>query len=107
MPRVRRRENFHQLTPFQQGRIVGMREAGISFREFGRQIGRPHVIVIRIYRDWQKEDLEGHRTGSGRSRATQERKDRLLKHSVLCRIQQNHPELLDRTGPEHVDVKFV
>ena len=77
MPRVRS-ENFHQFKPFQRGRTVTMRQAGLSFDEIGR-----HVTIRRIYRDWQEEDLEARHRGSGRPRATQEREDRLLGQSVL------------------------
>lgn len=83
MPLVRRRANFHQVSPFERGRIIGMHEAGLTFREIGRRVGRPHTTIRRIWRDWQEETLEARRRGSGRPRATQEREDRLLRRSAI------------------------
>lgn len=60
-----------------------MHEAGLTFREIGRRVGRPHATVRRIWRDWQEENLEARRRGSGRPRATQAREDRLLRRSAV------------------------
>lgn len=83
MPRVRRRVNFRQLTPFERGRIIGMHEAGLSYREIGRRMGRPHATIRRTWMDWQEERLETRRRGSGRPRVTEAREDRLLRRSAI------------------------
>ena len=60
-----------------------MRQAGLSFREIGRQSGRPHITVRPTCRDSQEEDLEARRRGSERSTATQELEDQLLGQSAI------------------------
>jgi hypothetical protein len=46
MPRVRRNQHYNQLTPFERGRIVGMHEAGLSFREMARRLSRSDSTII-------------------------------------------------------------
>lgn len=83
MPRVRRRANFHQITPFERGRIVGMHEAGLTFREIARRVNRSHTTIAQTCRGWQEEHLEVRRRGTGRRRVTQEREDRLLRRNAV------------------------
>jgi transposase len=49
MPRVRRLGHIHQLSNFERGRIVGLREAGFSVREIARRTGRSVRTILRCY----------------------------------------------------------
>lgn len=80
MPRVRRRPRYSHLTMFERGRIVGLHEGGVSFREIGRRLNRNHSTVLRCWNAWIAEQAEARRPGSGASRKTTPRKDFLLKH---------------------------
>lgn len=83
MPRVRRRGNFQQLTPFERGRIIGMHDAGLGYREIARRLGRTHSTILRTCRGWQEEQLQTRRRGTGRPRVTHAREDRLLRRSAV------------------------
>jgi hypothetical protein len=45
MSRVRRNQHYNQLTPFERGRIVGVPEAGLSFREIVRRFSRSDSTI--------------------------------------------------------------
>jgi IS30 family transposase len=75
MPRVRRDQHYNQLTPFERGRIVGMHEAGLPFREIAKRLGRSDST----WRTWSNEGSGRRRRGSGRARITNERQERRLR----------------------------
>lgn len=50
MSRVRRRRNFQQLSLLERGRILGLREAGLSFREIAARVDRNVSTVLRCWR---------------------------------------------------------
>jgi IS30 family transposase len=76
MPRVRRNQHYNQLTPFEGGRILGMHDAGLSFREIARRLSRTDSTIIPAWRAWSNEGSEKRRKGSG---STNERKERSLR----------------------------
>jgi transposase len=79
MSRVRRNQHYNQLTPFERGRIVGVPEAGLSFREIVRRFSRSDSTIIPAWRAWPNEGSERRRKGSDRPRITNERKERRLR----------------------------
>ena len=83
MPRVRRRANFTQLSKFERGRIIGLREAGISFREIAYRVNRNQASVMRSCRAWFQEGRHRRAIGTGRQRQTTERQDRRLRLLAL------------------------
>ncbi|GFX30575.1 transposable element Tc1 transposase [Trichonephila clavipes] len=46
MPLRRNRRQYEQLTDFDRGRIIGLREAGWSNRRIGRHLGRSDISVL-------------------------------------------------------------
>ena len=79
IPPVRRRAEFRQLTQFERSRIVGLREAGLSFREIVDRVGRNVSTVLRCCRSWFQEGRVQRVRGSGRRRNTNARQDRYLR----------------------------
>ncbi|RZC37850.1 HTH 38 domain containing protein [Asbolus verrucosus] len=69
MPQRRRPQVVRQLTPFERGRIVGLREGGCSYRQIARMVNRS---VSTKNRDRRAQ-------GSGRPRRTTNRQDRHLR----------------------------
>ncbi|GFV07916.1 HTH_38 domain-containing protein [Trichonephila clavipes] len=55
MPLRRNRRQYEQLTDFDRGRIIGLREAGWSNRRIGRHLGRSDMVVARCWQQWITE----------------------------------------------------
>lgn len=83
MPRVRRRQVYQQLSEFDRGRIVGLREAGFSFREIANRLGRHQSTIMRAYQARSENGVERRRRGTGTQRRTNERQDRRLRLMAL------------------------
>ncbi|GFV20852.1 transposable element Tc1 transposase [Trichonephila clavipes] len=79
MPLRRNRWQYEQLTDFDRGRIIGLREAGWSNRRIGRHLGRSDMIVTRCWQQWITEGRVYRRGGSGRPRNTNDREDRTIR----------------------------
>ncbi|GFV62385.1 transposable element Tcb1 transposase [Trichonephila clavipes] len=57
-PLRRNRRQYEQLTDFDRGRIIGLREAGWSNRRIGRHLGRSDMVVARCWQQWITEGKE-------------------------------------------------
>ncbi|GFW41086.1 transposable element Tc1 transposase [Trichonephila clavipes] len=82
MPLRRNRRQYEQLTDFDRGRIIGLREAGWSNRRIGRHLGRSDMVVARCWQQWITEGRVYRRRGSGRPRNTNDREDRAIRRAV-------------------------
>ncbi|GFV01397.1 transposable element Tcb2 transposase [Trichonephila clavipes] len=58
MPLRRNRRQYEQLTDFDRGLIIGLREAGWSNRRIGRHLGRSDMVVARCWQQWITEGRE-------------------------------------------------
>ncbi|GFX72045.1 transposable element Tcb2 transposase [Trichonephila clavipes] len=116
MPLRRNRRQYEQLTDFDRGRIIGLREAGWSNRRIGRHLGRSDMVVARCWQQWITECRVYRRGGSGRPRNTNDREDRAIRRSghfgtnnvasidstpltsfqISSAIKRNHKETTDR-----------
>ncbi|GFT91177.1 HTH_38 domain-containing protein [Trichonephila clavipes] len=67
MPLRRNRRQYEQLTDFDRGRIIRLREAGWSNRRIGRHLGRSDMVVARCWQQWITEGRVYRRGGSGTS----------------------------------------
>ncbi|GFV93701.1 HTH_38 domain-containing protein [Trichonephila clavipes] len=63
MPLRRNRRQYEQLTDFDRGRIIGLREAGWSNRRIGRHLGRSDMVVARCWQQWITEGRVYRRRG--------------------------------------------
>ncbi|GFU50502.1 transposable element Tc3 transposase [Trichonephila clavipes] len=89
MPLRRNRRQYEQLTDFDRGRIIGLREAGWSNRRIGRHLGRKaDMVVARCWQQWITEGRVYRRGESGRPRNTN---DREITSSA---IKRNHKRRL-------------
>ncbi|GFX21209.1 transposable element Tc1 transposase [Trichonephila clavipes] len=48
MPRRRKGENCEQISEFERGRIVGLREAGLSYRAVAARVQRDSSTIMRV-----------------------------------------------------------
>ncbi|GFY14978.1 HTH_Tnp_Tc3_2 domain-containing protein [Trichonephila clavipes] len=63
MPLRRNRWQYEQLTDFDRGRIIGLREAGWSNRRIGHPLGRSDMVVARCWQQWITEGRVYRRGG--------------------------------------------
>ncbi|GFV12811.1 transposable element Tcb1 transposase [Trichonephila clavipes] len=78
MPLRRNRRQYEQLTDFDRGRIIGLREAGWSNRRIGRHLGRSDMVVARCWQQGSQkvectvaEDIQCHQEKTIRRRLTE------------------------------------
>ncbi|GBO07957.1 hypothetical protein AVEN_220591-1 [Araneus ventricosus] len=83
MPSKRRRSHYQQLTEFERGRVVGIREGGVSFRDIVERLGRNVSTVHDWWQQWSREGTASRRPGSGRPHGTTEREDRRVRRLAL------------------------
>ncbi|GFX42856.1 HTH_Tnp_Tc3_2 domain-containing protein [Trichonephila clavipes] len=98
MPLRRNRRQYEQLTDFDRGRIIGLREAGWSNRRIGRHLGQSDMVVARCWQQWITEGRVYRRGGSGRPRNTNDHEDRAIRRvatsaptTSLASIQRHLP----------------
>ncbi|GFW50191.1 transposable element Tcb2 transposase [Trichonephila clavipes] len=98
MPLRRNRRQYEQLTDFDRGRIIGLREAGWWNRRIGRHLGRSDMVVARCWQQWITEGRVYRRGGSGRPRNTNDREDHAIRRvatsaptTSLASIQRHLP----------------
>ena len=48
MPRRRERAQYEQVSAFERGRMVGLREAGLSYLEIAARKGHAATTVMRV-----------------------------------------------------------
>jgi transposase len=83
MPPVRRRAHYQHVTQFERGRIIGMREAGLSYRAIAHRVGRNVATVLRCCHAWFEEGRHQRVRGTGPRRRTTDRQDRHLRFLAL------------------------
>ncbi|KAJ8866766.1 hypothetical protein PR048_032627 [Dryococelus australis] len=81
MPRRHRRQHFMQLT--ERGRIVGLREAGWSFRRISQRVGREVSAVHHWWCRWSEDGAHARQPGSGRQRHTDSCLDRRIRRAAI------------------------
>ncbi|GFV12824.1 transposable element Tc1 transposase [Trichonephila clavipes] len=82
MPVRRNRRQYEQLTDFDRGRIIGLREAGWSNRRIGRHLGQDDMVVARCWQQWITEGRVYRRGGTSSA------------------IKRNHKETTDQSWLE-------
>lgn len=83
MPRARQPRQYHHLTEFQKGQIIGLKNEGISYRRIARLVGCDAATVMRWWRRWNEEANYRRRNGSGRRRASTVREDQRLRVAAV------------------------
>ncbi|GFW12843.1 transposable element Tc1 transposase [Trichonephila clavipes] len=65
MPRRRKGAKFEQISEFERGRIVGLREAGLSYRAVATRVQRNSSTIMRVSTQWTYEGRTARKSGSG------------------------------------------
>ncbi|GFX03807.1 hypothetical protein TNCV_2113791 [Trichonephila clavipes] len=82
MPLRRNRRQYEQLTDFDRGRIISLREAGWSNRRIGRHLGRSDIIA----RCWQSQKVECT-VAEGQDVEHKYREDRAIIHFCTNNVE--------------------
>ncbi|GFY16220.1 transposable element Tc1 transposase [Trichonephila clavipes] len=69
---------FEQILEFERGRIVGLREAGLSYRAVAARVQRNSSTIMRVSNQWTDEGRTARNSGSGPRNVTSAREDRRL-----------------------------
>ncbi|GFX90755.1 transposable element Tcb2 transposase [Trichonephila clavipes] len=72
------RVKFEQISVFERGRIVGLREAGLSYRAVAARVQRNSSTIMRVSKQWTDEGRTARKSGSGPRNVTSTREDRRL-----------------------------
>ncbi|GFX54099.1 transposable element Tc1 transposase [Trichonephila clavipes] len=83
MPSRRNKEKFQQLTEFERGRIIGLREGGFSYHAIGARVQRNSSTVMRAWKQWTYVHRTTRKTGCGRRKVTSARDDRHQIHIAV------------------------
>ena len=75
---LRRRENaqYQEVSAFKRGRMVGLQEAGSSYRYVAARTGHAATTVVRVWNQWTEESRTQRRAGTGPCNVTTARDDR-------------------------------
>ncbi|GFW40601.1 transposable element Tc1 transposase [Trichonephila clavipes] len=83
MPGKRARRHFSQLSEIERGLIIGMKTAGWSTRRVAGQVDRSECAVRNFWEQWTRESTHARKTGSGATRKTTRREDRMIVWQAL------------------------
>ncbi|GFY22842.1 transposable element Tc1 transposase [Trichonephila clavipes] len=79
MPRRRKGAKYEQISEFELGRIVGLREAGLSYRAVPARVQRNSSTIMRVSKQRTDEGRTARKSGSGPRNVTSARDDRRLE----------------------------
>ncbi|GFV38157.1 transposable element Tc1 transposase [Trichonephila clavipes] len=69
---------FEQISEFEPGRIIGLREAGLSYRAVAARGQHNSSTIMRVSKQWTDESRTARKSGSGPRNVTSARDDRRL-----------------------------
>ncbi|GFX99355.1 transposable element Tc1 transposase [Trichonephila clavipes] len=64
MPCRRKGAKFEQISEFERGKIVGLREAGLSYRAIAARVQRNSSTIMRVSKQWTDEGRTARKSGS-------------------------------------------
>ncbi|GFW27456.1 transposable element Tc1 transposase [Trichonephila clavipes] len=83
MPPQRNKEKFQQIMEFEQGRIIGLREGGFSYRAVGAHVQLNSSTVVQVCKQWTDEHRTNRKTGSEPRKVTSASDDRHLLRMIV------------------------
>ncbi|GFX58602.1 transposable element Tc1 transposase [Trichonephila clavipes] len=83
MPGKCARKHFSQLSEFERGLIIGMKTAVWSTRRVAAQVVCSECAVRNCWEHWTLEGTHVQKTGSGATRKTMRREDRMIVRQAL------------------------
>ncbi|GFV34857.1 HTH_Tnp_Tc3_2 domain-containing protein [Trichonephila clavipes] len=77
------RAHYEQLSEFERGCSIGLKEAGSANRRIARHMGRSDAAIRRCKQEWVDSGRFQHHGGSGHPRATADREDTFIVRSTV------------------------
>ena len=71
------------MSAFERGRMVVLREAGLSYRDIAARTGNAATTVMCVWNQWREEGRTQRRTGTGPRSVTTARDDRHLVRKAV------------------------
>ena len=65
MPRRHERVQYQHVSAFEWGRMVGLQEAGLSYRDIEARTGHAAMTVMCVWSQWREEGCMQRRAGTG------------------------------------------
>ncbi|GBL86630.1 hypothetical protein AVEN_78210-1 [Araneus ventricosus] len=103
----KRRSHHQQLTEFERGREVGLREGGFSFLDIAERLGRNVSTVHDCWQQWSRGRYCLKKTGSGMPRGTTEREDRRVRRMAVAHRTASAPEIRAAVGTTVIQRKAL
>ena len=94
MPHRHKRAQYHQLSAFKRGRMVGLQEAGLSY--IAACTGHAAMTVMRVWNQWREEGCMQKRAGTGPCSVTTAQDDRhlvriaVMDHAASSTVLSQH-----------------
>ena len=86
MPRRRERAQYQQVSACERGRMIILREAGLSYSNIPARTGHAATTVMRVWNQWREEGRMHKRAGTGPRNVTTARDVRdLVRMAVTNR----------------------
>ena len=86
MPRQQERAQYQQVSAFERGKMFGLREAGLSYRDIEARTGHAATSVRHVWNQWREEGRTQRRAGTGPRNVTTARDDcHLVRMAVMDR----------------------
>ena len=83
MPRRRKRAQYQQVGTFKRGRMVGLQEAGLSYRDIATRTGHAAMIVMHVWNQWREKGRTERRAVTGPHNVTTAWDFRHLVHMTV------------------------
>ena len=83
MPRRRERVQYQQVSAFEWGRMVGLREAGLSYRDTATRKEHAGTSMEHVWNQWREEGRMQRRADTAPRNATTAWDDRHIVHMAV------------------------
>ena len=83
MPRRHERAQYQQMSAIERGKMLGLQEAGLSYRDIVACTGHAATTVMHVWNQWREEGRMQRRAGIGPCNVTTARDDHLVCMAMM------------------------
>ncbi|GFW72864.1 uncharacterized protein TNCV_1267071 [Trichonephila clavipes] len=108
MPLRIRRSHYQQLTEFELGRVIGIREDEFSFGDILERLGRNVSPVPDCWEQWTRDGIASRRPSYGWPRGNNEREDHRIRRTVVGhRTASEIRAEVGTTATQQLEIGFI